>query len=170
MRQAPQGAQGPPPKGPQGTLVQLPRLESHQKKPVPKKAPAPAKVEDENSPAKRLEALFKQAGKVKVMYVKATSSARTLISCISGGDPNYAWAKNPENLGQLQAATDAIDSKITSFVGQYLIQTPASLKGSIKPERLMVNLKEVTDLMAPCQQLAKLVEKKLGMHVNHMKC
>lgn len=51
---------------------------------------------------------FKYAGKVRARFLAETSETSNLIGCIQN-EPDFAWAKNESNLGELVKAKSAVD-------------------------------------------------------------
>ena len=110
----------------------------------------------------------KDAEKVKKQYLSAMSNAQALISAIKG-DANWKWAKNPENLGELESLMDSLRGAVPPTGRRFLTEGSAVLKkdvakGQFSHEGLVSGL-EAFSSDVDAVPLAEFVEKLRKRHV-----
>ena len=130
--------------------------------PKPKVKPAPkAKVVD--TATKLLNAKISDASKVKMLYIKSTSSGRALLENIETC-PAYAWALNDQNKGQLEKLIAKVDTGLGSFHREFLLQESRFLKNKYSTDRLIALLTEFMDIKPIVTELCDRVDEILSMH------
>ena len=80
-----------------------------------------------------------QAMKLRTEARKVIGSAKEQVSDIKT-DPEWLWARNPENCGKLENAVQGVTSQYTDFTRRFVNQDPTKLKQTKNTDELDMEL------------------------------
>jgi hypothetical protein len=116
------------------------------------------KVNDEKVGNKgKFQKVFKEALATKVLCLKVSSAALELAEQINLED-KWKWARNDQNLGQLEVETKAMRSKLTLFHRTWLVEDAPNVKKQYGEPYLLEHLQSFIDLKPDFKKLHATTE------------
>ena len=118
---------------------------------------------DDDVGKKAYAAKLAGATKLKAWFLQVTSRALHLRERVEKED-QWAWARGPLTVGQLDHEMNSIKGCLTEFDNLWLMSSTAELKKKYSKERITVGVAEFTRLEPQVKQLELVVERIIAMH------
>lgn len=105
----------------------------------------------------------REAMQVKQMIMKHTSAARELLQKVRDDD-DFAWARNPDNMGKLEEAMNVFQSSLTPFARDMLVYDLKQCLSKVGSDAWVLRLNEFVSLKESIVPVQREKEQLMAMH------
>ena len=89
-----------------------------------------------------VDCLLEKAHKLRGHILTAQSQATQLVAAINADEPAWRFARNPQNVGELEALASQLELKLSDFGRKFLLADVSDMKKEYMPQVLCAHLAE----------------------------